>query len=198
MFDNVIKGNVYMVAKNGFPALPRQAIFGSKTKASGWLYEDNIICSNSYHGITITGTGGSADISNMTAVNNTVLRCIDMPQPDQHIAVISLQGGTGLARNVQCNYAGNTSMGANGLNIPMLNNDYTASLAYYTAPYVASSFYDLRPVAGKVTHWAYSGGTPIGAHQRFYDVIVGGAYPKIGPAATAWKTWYDPKSQITS
>ena len=39
---------------------------------------------------------------------------------------------------------------------------------------------------------------PIGANQRFRDVIVGGVYPKIGPAAAAWKTWYDPKNQITS
>ena len=80
----------------------------------------------------------------------------------------------------------------------MTNTDHTASLAYFTRACMGSSFYDLRPVTGKVTHWAYSGGTPIGAHKRFYDVIVGGAYPKIGPAATAWKTWYDPKNQINS
>ena len=198
MFENKLIGNVFMVANNGFAVLPRQGIFGSKTLARDWLYRDNIICNNSYHGITITGTGGATDISNMTALNNTVLRCIDMPQPDQHTVQISLQGGSGLQFNVQCGYAGNTSMGSNGLNIPMTNTDHTASLAYYTAPYMASSFYDLRPVTGKVTHWAYSAGTPVGAHQRFYDVIVGGAYPKIGPAATAWKTWYDPKKQITS
>ncbi len=53
-------------------------------------------------------------------------------------------------------------MGANGLNIPMTNTDHTASLAYYTAPYMASSFYDMRPVDGKPTHWAY-GGQPVGA-----------------------------------
>ena len=29
-------------------------------------------------------------------------------------------------------------------------------------------------------------------------MIVNGAYPKIGPAAAAWKAWYDPKNQITS
>ena len=96
---------------------------------------------------------------------------------------------------------GNSSLGANGLNIKVLAQTQAGlddSMTYYTNPRLAASFYDLRPVAGQITHWAYSGGVAIGAHQRFYDVIVGGAYPKIGPAATAWKTWYDPKNQITS
>jgi hypothetical protein len=49
-----------------------------------------------------------------------------------------------------------------------------------------------------VTHWSYGAGTPIGAHQRFRDVILGGAYPKVGPAAAVWKASYDPKEQIAS
>jgi hypothetical protein len=55
----------------------------------------------------------------------------------------------------------------------------------------------MRPVAGAITHWAYSG-TKVGAYQRFYDIIVGGAYPKHGPAAAAWQQWYNWKGQITS
>ena len=47
---------------------------------------------------------------------------------------------------MQCAIAGNRGMGANGLNIVMRGSDHTASLDYYTAPYLASSFYDLRPV----------------------------------------------------
>jgi hypothetical protein len=43
-----------------------------------------------------------------------------------------------------------------------------------------------------------AGGQPLGAYERFRDVILHGAYPKVGPAAAAWKAWYDPKNQITS
>ena len=75
--------------------------------------------------------------------------------------------------------------------------DYTASRTYYVNAIQTASFYDYRPVAGQPTHWAYDG-VKQGAYQRFYDVIVGGKYPKSGPAAAAWKTWYDPSNQITS
>ena len=109
-----------------------------------------------------------------------------------------LDNATAMQFNVQCDKSGATGMGPNGLNIVMKVGAYDASLAYYTNPRMASSFYDLRPVAGAVTHWDYAKGQPIGAYGRFRDVILNGVYPKIGPAATAWKTWYDPKNEIRS
>jgi hypothetical protein len=192
-------GNVYMMADgNETTNHPHQGIFGSQSRASGWLYENNIVMTNSVHGVTITGVSGGG-ISSMTARYNSAIWCADAPPPgNQYSCTISIQGGTGLQYNVQSNYAGNTSHGANGLNMPQGVGQHTSQFAYYTNPIMAASFYDLRPVSGQVTHWAYSGGTPIGAAQRFYDVIVSGAYPKIGPATAAWKTWYDPTNQITS
>ena len=135
----------------------------------------------------------------MTALNNTVLRCIDMPG-DQHITAVSVQGGVRPAaeRAVQLRRQHVAWGRAASTSRMTQHRPHGVAGLLHRPPTWPSSFYDLRPVTGKVTHWAYSGGTPVGAHQRFYDVIVGGAYPKIGPAATAWKTWYDPKNQITS
>jgi hypothetical protein len=192
--DLVFHGNVMMFGPEGLQFNPRQGIFSSKTHGTGWDYEGNILVTNSAHGLTC---GPAEQFSNTRARRNTVLRCIDA-QGNQNLVQLSLGGAVEMDRNVQCGPSGNRSMGANGLNIAMNGTDYTGSLAYYTAPYLASSFYDLRPVEGAPTHWAYAGGQPIGAYERFRDVIMNGAYPKIGPAAAAWKAWYDPKNQITS
>ena len=178
----------------GAQNLPFQSLFSSKSQGSGWDYEGNIVCSNSVHGLSC---GPAETFSNTRARKNTVLRCIDAGG-GQHTVQIMLAGAVEMNWNVHCAIAGNRGMGANGLNIVMRGSDHTASLDYYTAPYLASSFYDLRPVEGQPTHWDYSGGQPLGAYERFRDVILNGAYPKIGPAAAAWKAWYDPKNQITS
>ena len=156
-----------------------------------WIIKDNFSCSNSFHGVTTDPLN-----TQTIARNNTALRCIDAPG-DQHTTQLSIYNPSDIGFNVQCGFAGNTGMGPNGLNIPMTNTDHTASRAYYTNPVMAASFYDVRPVEGKPTHWAYSG-TKVGCHDRFQGVIVRGEYPKVGPAATAWKTWYDPRNQITS
>ena len=188
---NVLKGNVIMHGAGGLMGNPRQGLFSSKTYADGWVFEDNIVCSNSVHGITLT-----PNITGTRAYKNTLLRCIDAPG-DQMKVKFQLDGtNVDAGLNVQCSHSGDTALGANGLNIVTASN-LEASLAYYANPRMASSFYDLRPLAGAVTHWNYAG-QPKGAYQRFRDVIENGAYPKIGPAATAWKTWYDPNNQITS
>jgi hypothetical protein len=192
--DLVYHGNVQMFGPAGVQGPPLQAIFASKSHGKGWDYEGNIICSNSVHGLSC---GPSGQFTDTRARKNTVLRCIDAPG-NQHSVQVMLAGAVELNWNVQCALAGNRGMGANGINIVMRDSDHTASLAYYTAPYRDSSFYDLRPVEGQPTHWNYSGGQPVGAYERFRDVILHGAYPKIGPAAAAWKAWYDPKNQITS
>jgi hypothetical protein len=190
--DLVFHDNVIMFGPNGIQNLPRQGLFSSKSYGSGWDYEGNILMTNSLHGIS-----AGPDMSSMRARNNTLIRGIDIPG-EQRFVQFNLQGAIEMNLNVQSSSAGSTAMGSNGLNIPMKAGDYSAVLAYYTAPYLASGFYDLRPVSGQPTHWSYGAGQKMGAWARFRDVIEGGAYPKIGPAAAAWKAWYDPKNQITS
>jgi hypothetical protein len=189
---NVLKGNVIMHGTGGMLGLPRQGLFSSKTHASNWVFENNIVCTNSVHGITLT-----PNVTGTSAYRNSLIRCVDAPG-DQMKCKFQLDGTGGSAgENVLCSHAGDTSGGGGSLTI-VTAKDLDASLAYFTNPRMAASFYDLRPVAGAVTHWDYVKGKPLGAYGRFRDVILGGAYPKIGPAATAWKTWYDPKEQITS
>ena len=134
-----------MSGPEGVQSPPLQALFSSQTRGSGWDYEGNIICSNSVHGLSC---GPSGQFSGIRARKNTVLRCIDA-RGDQHSVQLMLAGAVELDRNVQCAIAGNRGMGANGLNIVMRGSDHTGSLDYYTAPYLASSFYDLRPVEGR-------------------------------------------------
>jgi hypothetical protein len=195
-------GNVFMVGnETGYvqAAFPHQGIFGSgaTTTAANFIYNNNIVMNNSVHGVTVTGVS----MTNMSATYNSAIWCVDAPQPGpQYTSTISIQGGNSgiVHHNVQSNFAGNTSAGPDSLNMVQGNNAHTSQLAYYTSPRLASSFYDLRPIPGQVTYWGYSGGPAIGGAARFRDVIIGGQYPKIGPAATAWKTWYDPTNQITS
>ncbi len=137
--------------------------------------------------------GGTA--KNNRALFNTALRVIDYHGNTLDESRMTIAGLVEAQRNVQCGYAG-AGIG-NGLNIVMKKGDYSASLAYYTNPAMSASFYDYRPVAGKPTHWAYSGDKQ-GAFDRFQAVIERGEYPKTGPAASAWKAWYDPANQIKS
>jgi hypothetical protein len=184
-------GNVMMVGNYGLTQLPRQAIFASKCYASNFYYNNNICCNNSFHGVSITGPS----ITGANATYNTCIWCIDTPG-DQFVSKIN--GMNSASFNVQCALSANdTAAGPNSLSIPTSSQDTNNSLPYYVAPYIDSTFYDMRPVAGAITHWAYSG-TKVGAYQRFYDIIVGGAYPKHGPAAAAWQQWYNWKNQITS
>ena len=189
---NVLRGNVVMHGTQGLMGNPRQGLFSSKTYAANWEFEDNILCTNSVHGITLT-----PNVTGTRAFRNTLIRTVDAPG-DQMKCKFQLDGTGGSAgENVFCSHAGDTSGGSNSLAIVTANN-LDASLAYFTNPRMAASFYGLRPIEGTVNHWGYAKGKPLGAYQRFRDVILGGAYPKIGPAAKAWKTWYDPKDEIRS
>ena len=83
-----------------------------------------------------------------------------------------------------------------GLNIVTASN-LEASLAYYANPRMASSFYDLRPLAGAVTHWNYAGqpkarlpAVPRRHRER--------RLPEDWPGGDGRKTRYDPSNQITS
>ena len=71
---NILRGNVIMHGTGGLLGNPRQGLFASKSYADGWDYEDNIVCSNSVHGFTLTPYA-----SNTRARKNTALRCIDAP-----------------------------------------------------------------------------------------------------------------------
>jgi hypothetical protein len=192
-------GNVVLMGQwDPMATSPAQMLFASKTNTERVLYDNNIVAGNTPHGITlgasVDGPGGGNRI-----LHNTALRVIDdFRFPTHHETKISVAGLVEAQRNVMCALAG-AKLG-DGLVIPMKGGsapDYTASRAYYTNPVMAASFYDYRPVAGQPTHWAYNGDRQ-GAFQRFQDVIEGGKYPKIGPAAAGWKASYDPRNQVTS
>jgi hypothetical protein len=139
--------------------------------------------------------------TNIRTRRNTLLRCIDLAGQLQTVGFDFRNSGSVVEsnHNVVAGQQGVTSAG-NGLMISVWNGSEETrenQLVYYTNPRLAASFYDLRPVAGQKTHWAFSG-QRVGAYQRFDDVINGGDYPKIGPAFDAWKRWYDPTGQITS
>lgn len=193
-------GNVLMKGVwEGLTEIPSQGLFSSKSFTRNWNYENNIVVTNTPNAICVgASTAGKAE--GHRAWYNTTLRLIDdFSFATQHDARVAVAGGVSIDRNVMCGVSGATGMGVNGLNIVMKagKKDYTASRDYYVNPVMAASFYDMRPVEGKPTHWAY-GGDRVGAYQRFQDVIVGGKYPKIGPAAAGWKASYDPKNQITA
>lgn len=191
-------GNVFIAGKHPtLGGITRQGIL-VQGQTSDFLFRNNLVVTNCYQGIWVehSNQGGHR------FENNTLLRIIDLPS-SQGSVYYKLDAGTNpptWLANVQQHI--NSWPGV--FNIKGGGTDFTASRSYYTNPVaevssgVRSSFYDMRPVTGAITHWAYSGGTPIGCHQRFYDVIVGGQYPKIGAAGAAWKTWYDPRNQITS
>ncbi len=186
-------GNVMM--KGRWTSYQGQALFGNGSILSKHLFENNIILTNSVSGIMYAGSDACHD---NVGRYNTCLRLVDdLHFTNLHYTQIRLPGATTISANVQCSSSGDPSAGADGLNIVMKPSDYSASLAYYTSPTMTASFYDLRPVPGKPTHWAYVG-AKVGAFQRFYDVIVLGKYPKIGPAAAAWKASYDRANQISS
>ncbi len=193
-------GNVLMKGVwEGLTEIPSQGLFSSKSFTRNWSYENNVIVTNTPNAICVgASTAGNAE--GHRAWYNTTLRLIDdFSFANQHDARVAVAGGVSIDRNVMCGISGATGMGVNGLNIVMKagTKDYTASRAWYVNAVMEASFYDIRPVEGKATHWAF-GGEKLGAYQRFQDVIVGGKYPKIGPAAAGWKAAYDPKNQITS
>lgn len=191
---NQYVGNVYMKGAYNVGA-PAQGLFGNGSHISNHLFENNIILTNTPNALTYAG---STQAYGNRCRYNTVLRLVDDTTFSSfHTATIRMPGAVEIARNVHCSTSGDNSMGLDGLNIVMKTGNYAASLGYYTSPRTTASFYDLRPVEGKVTHWAFNGDRQ-GAFQRFQDVIVGGKYPKTGPAAAAWKTWYDPQNQITA
>lgn len=191
---NQYVGNVYMKGAYNVGA-PAQGLFGNGSHISNHLFENNIILTNTPNALMYAG---STQAYGNRCRFNTVLRLVDDTTFSSfHTAMIRMPGAVEISRNVHCSTAGDNSMGLDGLNIVMRTGNYAASLGYYTSPRTTASFYDLRPVEGKVTHWAYNGDRQ-GAFQRFQDVIAGGKYPKVGPAAAAWKTWYDPQNQITA
>ena len=177
--------------------IPAQGLFASKTNTDNILYDNNIISTNTPNTIYNDNNQGAIGRNNRIRYN-TALKVIDDFTFNSHDARIAVAGLVEANFNVQCGMAG-AGIG-NGLNIVMRGGetpDYTASRAYYVNAIETASFYDYRPVAGAPTHWAYSG-VKQGAYQRFYDVILSGKYPKIGPATAAWKASYDPSNQITS
>ena len=194
--DNQYVGNVYMKSNYTVPA-PAQGLFGAGSHISGHLFENNIILTNGPNALYYPGS--TLAYGNRCRYN-TVLRLVDdFVFADFKVATIRVPGAVEISRNVHCSMSGDTSMGLDGLLILMKTGDYSASKAYYVNPSTTASFYDLRPVANKPTHWAYTGNDGRqGAFQRFYDVIVGGQYPKTGPAAVGFKTWYDPANQIAA
>ena len=181
---------------------PHQGIFGSQSLASGWNYRDNIIMNNSVHGISDhrperrRGRKHDRDEKHLPAVHRHAGRPVQVTASPSRAAP-----GCNRTCTSANDAGGNYVAGANGLNIksrrdPGGGHRRLDGLLHQPAPGRVL----LRPAAGNGAGDALGlfRRQPIGAHQRFYDVIVGGAYPKIGPAATAWKTWYDPKNQIIS
>ena len=140
---SIYHGNVQMFGPTGMQNLPRQGIFSSKSHGTGWDYESNIICSNSYHGLTC---GPTDQFSNIRARKNTVLRCIDA-EGDQNIVQFSIGGAVEMNWNVQCGLSGNRGMGANGLNIVMRGTDFTRVARLLYRP--LSRLELLRPQAGR-------------------------------------------------
>jgi hypothetical protein len=198
LFDtpgNSYIGNVLMKADwQGITGIPSQGLFGNGSKLSGHLFENNIIVTSSPNAIMYTG---QPEMHGNRLRNNTTLRLVDdFHFVKSHEARIKCGGAVEFERNVQCALLG-AAVDASGLQIPMRNGNYEASLAYYVSPRMASSFFDCRPVEGQPTHWAFDGERQ-GAWARFQDVIVNGRYPKLGPAAAGWKASYDPLNQITA
>lgn len=186
-------GNVFIAGKHGgTTGITRQGIFASKSTGVDFVYRNNLMIVNSLQGLWF-----GPSLTNGVIENNTVLRIIDMPSGHKK-TTISVQGSN-------LSFARNMHMGDNGWagvrNLKPIGDDFTASLVYYENAHAEvggamSSFYDCRPKAGTLAHWGYSGGPAEGPAERFREVIVDKKYPKIGPAATAWNTWYDPKNQI--
>ena len=148
MTDYTLIGNVYMMA-GGNQTLnhPHQGIFGSQSRASGWLYENNIIMNNSAHGITITGeTGGG--ISNMTALHNSVIRCIDMPGRGASTPRRFRSRAERAAAERAVKLRRQHVDGSSGLNIRGPHDQHTVPRLLHQ-PHMVVVFYDLRPVTGR-------------------------------------------------
>jgi hypothetical protein len=189
--DSVYRGNIIMMGPLGLQSNPRQGLFSSASYGSGWDYEDNIIVTNSSHGIT-----AGPNMSSMRARRNTLLRPIDAAG-NLKTTQFNLVGAIELLDNVQCGLSGSTSMGSSGVNFIMKTGDYDASLAGYVAPYLDSTLYGCRPVAGTPFHWDYPGAKK-GAWNKFGRVIVNKeGIPLAGTEAyTSWKAQYDSLNEI--
>lgn len=202
--DNVtIEGNVMMKAAwTRNTATPMQGIFGGPIAMTNALLKDNIILTNSMNGI-VFDTAGNTFSGNRTDSNSCIKLVDDFTFPDVKQCFLKLMGTASYSNNYMCVTAGNLTHGASGLAegqtlyAIMNTNDYTASLTYYTNPRMGATFYGLRPVAGQPTHWAYQG-VRKGAWRRFRAVLENGAWPQIGRAATAFRTWYDPNDERSS
>lgn len=207
---NSFVGNVHMANIPAGVGIPSQGIFGSGSIMTDSHVENNIVLTHTPNAIMFEPTrAGMA--GNRILFNTSLLLIDDLRFSTHHQAKVTWGGAAEWRRNVQCMtpYEASFFPGYNGSGLGselgyifMTNKDtrdYTQSLAWYTNPRMGVSFYDLRPVAGTPAHWAYSGpALQQGAYQRFEDVIVGGAYPKEGPAAAGWKASFDPANQITS
>ena len=194
-FRRPIHGNVQMFGPDRHTEPAAAGNFSSKTHGTGWDYEGNIICSNS---------AARADLRPERAV-------LGHPRPQEHRAALHRRRrrpelraaharrrrGDELERPVrpcgqpqhgrdraQHRDAGHRLHARRSITIPPPTSPRASTTSgrwkgsRRTGPTAAAS--RSAPTSGS------------------RDVIVNGAYPKIGPAAAAWKAWYDPKNQITS
>lgn len=193
--DITVTGNVIMKQSWPYEYSPQQGIFSSKSLDDNHNVTNNIVLINSTHGVVHENGTNGAVATNNTATDNTCVAIVDgfwaTNQPMTRVG----NPGTGAvtARNV----TSNSGAGTGGIDLSASVSNRSSTETLYERARVDSSFYDFRPKVGTAAHWAFSG-SKVGAWQRFYDVIVGGDYPKIGPAALGWKLWYDPRNQITS
>jgi hypothetical protein len=208
-FDLVIEGNIIM--RGVWPGVgannTQQGIFGDGANSTQirMILRDNIILNNHFHGISFAGAAGGASSSNsgVEVYNNSAIHMTGdatASGADRMSSIITSYGVSAGANNYMSKLSNQgTYISLDSLYAIMSANNYTAGLVYYTniSP-TSNGFYDLRPVTGQPTHWAYTGGTKKGAWQRFYDVIVGKVVPNVGRAAYYWQLMYDPNGDIVS
>lgn len=202
----LISGNVGMLRdyNSRVQANPVQGMFSSSQGNQNWVMEQNIVVTNTSNGLQIGGP--AANNSGHVIRRNTLLRCIDYPDvvasgSGVRGTFVSAAPGVVAAECVQNVVTKRTSepagFGSGGLAILGGYNSWAAIDRYYTSARRTSTFYELRPVTGQPTHWAYSAGPAVGAAEKFRRTLVDKVgFPKVGPAWALWKQDYDWKNQI--
>jgi hypothetical protein len=205
VFDGVVlRGNVGMLStiNSGALKLPYQGLFTSDAHNRNVTMEDNIIITS-----TVTGAGFGDNKLGLASGNiarrNTLLPLVDWDRQSgfRQGTWIYQRPGMVPSQSVQNAWAATAAIlmtqVTNSLKIVVEDYNFAAVNEYYENARRFASFYDARPVAGKATHYSYSGGTKMGAYQTYERVIedkVG--MPRAGRARWIWEADYNHLGQI--
>lgn len=197
----LFEGNVKMKADASEKVF--QGLFSSKINNVNGTYRNNIILTDSPHGVK-SSNPSAGGTSGITAVNNTCLFVTNSTNTSVYTCIVSIgQGGVLVDDNMVATSNGTSGgAGPNGVSIEVGSSNpgnYSGYATYFDNTLNRSAdFGDMMPKTGSRAHWDHA--DPTGAHERFREIFVDGDHPgnQPGPVAAAWDALYNGDGGVTS